>query len=128
MCSLSLCTFKSFWSSVKLSCVTTTIAATLPLTQAGLLRSAKLVPVLKCDTACVPWLELEWPSSSVIKILASSAASCRAAWCLAGAGSGDNTETRAGSETGEAKVDNVAGIKLCSCATTATTGCKALKI
>ena len=98
----------------------------MPVTQAGLLRSAKLVPVLKCDTACVPWLELEWPSSSVIKILASSAASCRAAWCLAGAGSGDNTETRAGSETGEAKLDNVAWIKLCSCAT-ATTGGKAKK-
>ena len=101
----------------------------MPVTQAGLLGSAKLVPVLKCDTACIPGLELEleWPSSSVIKILVSSAASCRAAWCLAGAGSGDNTETRAGSETGEAKLDSVAGIKLCSCAT-ATTGDKALKI
>ena len=48
----------------------------MPVTQAGLLGSAKLVPVLKCDTACVRWLGLEWPSSSVIKILASSAASC----------------------------------------------------
>ena len=113
MCSLSLCTFQSFQFLVKCQiilcnnnhcCHTTSDPSwTVEICQAG-----AGIEMWHCMCPLLPWLGLEWPSSSVIKILVSSAASCRAAWCLAGAGSGDNTETRAGSETGEDKVDNVA--------------------
>ena len=81
----------------------------MPLTQAGLLRSEMRHCMCPLAGAGVAQQQC-YQNISFIR--------CQLPGCLAGAGSGDNTETRPeqGSETGEAEVvDNVAWIKLYLC-------------